>query len=542
MLVIFDQMRGDYPTRWEKLYGDGGFRRFLRGGASYPNCHYPYSCTYTGPGHASLATGASPRTHGIVGNEWYDRRLNEVVYCASDARYRTVPPLQTDGKAAGEEGGSGWPGRLLAPTLADALKQSTDGKARVVSLSFKDRGAILPGGEHPDACYWFETATGRFVTSSYYRDRVHPWVESFNEGRPADAWFDRPWVRLRPDLNYAAYSGPDDGPGEAAGIVGIGGASQGVTFPHPMSAGLPKPGKKYYDSLFASPFGNELLLDLALKAVDEEKLGQHETPDFLSVSFSCNDYVGHSWGPDSQEVLDVTLRSDLLLKKLVDHLDQKVGAGRYVVALSADHGICPLPEASRLRGFDARRVPAAELTVPAEKFLREKFHAPADTLCFQRFKGGSVLLNESFFLNRSWLQSAKLDAAEVEAALADWLRDQPAVASAWTATEVASPTPPRSEIGKRVWRSYCAGRSGDVQVVLQPYYLLATGFARGTTHGTPYPYDTHVPLLVFGPGVRPGVRDEEVTPQAAVAILARGLGITPPAKCESAVPEGLFER
>jgi hypothetical protein len=543
VFVVFDQMRGDYPTRWESLYGDGGFRRFLRDGASYPNCHYPYSCTYTGPGHASLATGASPRTHGIVGNEWYERALDELVYCATGPRYRNVPPEPADGKSPGEGAGeSGWPGRLLAPALADALKQATDGKAKVVSLSFKDRGAILPGGQHPDACYWFETATGRFVTSSYYRDRLHPRVEAFNAARPADAWFDKPWERLRPDLDYARYSGPDDGPGEAPGNLGAGGTSQGVTFPHPMKLGLTRPGRKYYDALFTSPFGNELLLDLTLKLIDEEKLGRHATPDFLSVSFSCNDYVGHSWGPDSQEVLDVTLRSDLILKKLFDHLDGTVGAGHYVVALSADHGVCPLPEASRLRGFDARRVPAAELVGPAEKYLREKFHAPADTLCFQRFKGGAVLLNESFYLNRAWLKAANLDTAAVESALADWLRDQPAVASAWTATELSSATPPRSEIGKREWRSYYPGRSGDVRVVLQPYYLFTTSFGRGTTHGTPYPYDTHVPLLVYGPGVKPGVRADSVTPQAAVAILARALGIAPPAKCEAPVPEGLFGR
>lgn len=543
VFVIFDQMRGDYPTRWENLYGEGGFRRFLRDGASYPNCHYPYANTFTGPGHASLATGTSPRTHGIVANEWFDRALDSVVYCATGPRYRNVPPEPTDGKPAAEGAGeSGWPGRQLAPALADALKQATDGKAKVVSLSFKDRGAILPGGQHPDACYWFETATGRFVTSSYYRDRVHPRVAAFNAARPADAWFDKPWERLRPDLDYTRYSGPDDALGEAPGNLGVGGVSQGVVFPHSMKIGLTKPGRKYYDALFTSPFGNELLLDLTLQLVDEEKLGRHDTADFLSVSFSCNDYVGHSWGPDSQEVLDVTLRSDLLLKKLFDHLDRTVGAGRYIVALSADHGVCPLPEASRLRGFDARRVAASELTGPAEKYLRERFHASAETLCFQRFKGGTILLNESFHLNRAWLREARLDPGEVESALANWLRDQPAVASAWTATELAAPTPPRSEIGKRVWQSYYPGRSGDVQVVLQPYYLFATPFVRGTTHGTPYPYDTHVPLLVFGPGVRPGVRADSVTPQAAVAILARGLGIAPPAKCEAPVPEGLFEK
>ncbi len=541
VLVVFDQMRADYLTRWQSLFGEGGFRRVLRDGASFSNCSYPYSCTYTGPGHASLATGASPRIHGVVGNEWYDRSAREVVSCAENPRFQVVPPPDAAAGRSGPAGGAGWPGRVLAPAVADALKQATESKGRVVALSFKDRSAVLPGGQHPDACYWFETATGRFVTSSYYRDRVHPWVEAFNGRKPADSWFGRPWERFRPDLDYVRYSGTDAAPGESNGMAGLGGVTQGATFPHSMDLGLTKPGRQYYDALFTSPFGNELLLDLALTALDEEGLGRREVPDLLCVSFSCNDYVGHAWGPDSQEVLDVTLRSDLVLRKLLDHLDARVGRGRYVLALSADHGVCPLPEASQSHGLDARRVRPAELIGPAEKFLRETFHAPAGTLCFERFKGGTILLNDYFHLNRSWLRDAGLDATRVEATLAEWLRKQPAVASAWTATELAAPKPPADEVGKRAWHSYYPGRSGDVLVVLKPYYLFATAFNRGTTHGTPYDYDTHVPLLAYGPGIRAGVRPEPVTPQAAAAILARGLGVQPPAKCEVAVPTGLFE-
>jgi hypothetical protein len=536
VLVVFDQMRGDYLPRWRELFGEGGFRRMLDGGAWYSDCHYPYAFTVTGAGHASLATGTVPRVHGVVGNDWYERATGELANCVTNPRYHNVPPDLSRSKAANEAGASGWPGRLQAPALADALKQATNGKAKVVSLSFKDRGAVLPGGQHPDACYWFDTATGHFITSTYYRDRPHPRVEKFNAGNPAHAWFNRPWQKLRPDLDYTKYSGPDDAPGEALGV------GQGVTFPHPMNGGDTKPGHKYYDALFVSPFGNELLLDLALAEIDEEQLGQHETPDLLCVSFSCNDYVGHSWGPDSQEVLDVTLRSDLIMKKLLDHLDQRLGKNGYILALSADHGVCPLPEVSRQHGIDARRVPAGELTVPAEKFLREKFHASAETQCFQRFKGSGVLRNESFYLNQAWLHDAGLESTQVEAALAEWLRKQPAVASAWTATELAAPKPPDNEIGRREWNSYYPGRSGDVFVVLKPYYLFATGFDRGTTHGTPYPYDTHVPLLVYGAGVRKGAHSEAIMPLAAAAILAQGIRIAPPAKCEIKVPDGLFER
>ena len=197
VLVVFDQMRGDYLTRWESLFGEGGFRRMIHDGAFYTDCHYPYAFTVTGAGHASLATGSSPRTHGIVGNEWYDRTLHhEEVACVTSSRYRPIPPEQSGKDSASER-------RLArAAARANAGGRTKEGhrrqSSRLVSLSFKDRGRLLPGGQHPDACYWFETATGRFVTSTYYRDRSHPWVESFNARSPADAWFNKPWQYLRP--------------------------------------------------------------------------------------------------------------------------------------------------------------------------------------------------------------------------------------------------------------------------------------------------------------------------------------------------------
>src|SRR5262245_6646523 len=255
VLVVFDQLRGDYLTRWQDLFEEGGFRRLQNEGAWFPNCHFPYAATLTAPGHASILTGCPPARHGVIENEWYDRAAGEVIYCVSSERYQLVPPAPGSGRDPKPKAAS--PERLLVPSLGDALKEATGGRGRVVSLSFKDRSAVLPGGHRADACYWLDTDNGLFTTSTYYRDRPHPWVEEFNRRRPADYWFGRDWNRLRTDLNYERYSGPDDGPGEGRAFA------QGRTFPHPMTGGLKQPGKDYYQALFTSPFGNDLLLDLA---------------------------------------------------------------------------------------------------------------------------------------------------------------------------------------------------------------------------------------------------------------------------------------
>jgi hypothetical protein len=530
VMVVFDQLRGDYLTRWNDLFSDGGFHRLEKDGAWFQNCNYPYAGTVTGAGHASLATGCSPCIHGVFANEWYDRSEGQVVYCATSPKWQRVPAPVADAKKSKKTQG-GAPVRLLAPTLADALKEATGGKGHVVSLSSKDRGAVFTGGKKPDACYWIDGATGQAITSTYYRDHLEDWVTAFNKEKRADRWFGKDWLRLRTDIDYEKYSGPDDAPGES---LGYSNAIQGRTFPHPMDGGLKQPGKTYYELLYASPFGNELLLDLVDRAVDAEKLGAHETPDLLCVSFSCTDPVGHAWGPDSQEVLDGVLRADLIVKGLLDLLDAKVGKGRYVLVLSADHGVCPLPEASRKQGRDAGRIPATALKTGAEDFLQKTFGKKDD--------GGQAIekvLEQYVYLNRAWLKGHDLDQSRVEAALAKWFTQQRGIQAAYTRTELTKEMPADDVIGQKVKRSFYPERSGDVVIVPKPYYLI-TDRLTGTTHGSPHPYDTLVPLLVYGPGVRAGVRGDAVTPQAAVPILAHMLRIKPPADAECGVPEKVF--
>lgn len=357
VLLIFDQMRGDYLSRWQELFEEGGFRRLTGEGAWFQDCHYPYAGTWTAAGHATMSTGCVPEVHGIIANEWYDRKAGKLVSCVGGGRATQVPPAADPKK---NEGSS--PHRLLAPTLADALKDATKGKARVVALSLKDRSGVLPGGRRPDACYWMDR-TGRFVTSTYYREREHPWVRRFNQSKRVDSFLGSIWQRAREDVDYVRWAGPDDGPGESSGF------RQGRTFPHPFVKGKKGEMKNYHDAVAASPVGNELLLELVRDAVEAEQLGRHESPDFLSISFSSNDLVGHIWGPDSQEVLDVTLRADRLVRDLLALLDEKVGAGRWALVMTADHGICPIPEASRSRGHRARRLDAKKFVADAEEYL-----------------------------------------------------------------------------------------------------------------------------------------------------------------------------
>jgi hypothetical protein len=533
VVVVVDQMRADYVERWSTLFGEGGFRRLQTEGAWFQDCHYPYASTMTAPGHASIVTGCSPDKHGIVMNDWIDRATGAKVYCTGSDRHSRVPPARADERAGAVNGqpgvGAMSPERLLSPTLGEALKDATGGKARVVSLSYKDRSAILLGGKRADACYWFDTGSGTVITSSYYRDRLHGWAEAFNRESGADRWFGKNWDRFRAELDYTAYSGPDDVDGEGTGI------GQGRTFPHAMTGGATTIGKRYFEAVYSSPFGNELLLDLTLKAIDAERLGAGEVPDLLCVSFSSSDIVGHIWGPDSQEVLDVTLRMDDVLRRLLNHLDAKVGKGRYVIALTADHGVCPLPEVSLAQKKDAGRLSPSLLAGKAEEFLRATFDKDGEK---GRWVVGSA--DPWVYLNRM-IQNRGLRPAEVEDALVGWLKKQKGVLTAYGRTQLLGGLDTNDRIGQQVRKSFRADRCGDVVVVTQPLYLMIP-FLTGTSHGTPHPYDTHVPLLVYGPSIQSGIRKDLVTPQAVAAILAHSLGIQPPRDVEARVPEGLFTR
>jgi hypothetical protein len=525
VVLVFDQMRGDYLEKWQGLFVDGGFKRLQTEGAWFSNCHYPYANTVTAAGHASLMTGCTPHEHGIIGNGWYDRRTGKKV--ESITGLIGPDPL-----------------RRKVRSLGDVLVDQTKGKAKVVGLSIKDRSAILMAALR-GLVYWL-SSEDQFVTSRHYADKLRPWVVEWNKAAKLEAYRGKSWERLRTDIDYEPLSGPDNFKYEGTG------SGQGRTFPHPTPN---------TNAVRNSPFGNEVLLDFAKTAIEKESLGRGAVTDLLCVSFSSNDLVGHTYGPDSQEVLDITLRSDLIVKDLLDYLDANVGKGKYVVALSADHGICPLPEAAKLQGKDAARVPAAVLGKGAEAFLKGKLPQIAEKTKWIEASSAPWI-----YLNRTALAKKGLDSAEVERMLADWLVQQPGIERAFTRQELSSAKPLADPIAESVRLSFDPERSGDVAVVLKPYCLFSgtetgkpapaepgekaevassekTQTAKaptGTTHGSPHPYDTHVPLLVMGPGIQPGRYPERIAPQSLVPILAQILGIDPPATATYPVPAGLF--
>jgi predicted AlkP superfamily pyrophosphatase or phosphodiesterase len=524
VILVFDQLRGDYPERWRELFGPGGFRRLQDEGASFTNCHYPYAYTITAPGHASLVTGCSPDKHGIVGNEWFDRASRESITAVT-------PPAEQAHLGLG-------PYRRRQESVGDVLLRLLRDKARIFSFSIKERAAILLAALRAQACYWFDNKTGRFVTSRYYRHEPHAWVNAFNRQKPADRWRGTVWERLRPDLDYVKHSGPDDVACEGTGVF------QGQTFPHPFFAR--ELSQTYYDGMLNSPRGNQLLLELVRAAVAAEKIGQTDTTDLLCISFSSNDLVGHCWGPDSQEVLDMTLCTDEVIKGLLDLLDAQVGKGNYIVTLSADHGVGSLPELAAAEGKDAGRVPAELLTSRAEETLNEALLGPGQKAPWLESPRKS---NSWVYLNQATLREHGIAPARAERVLAEWLAAQPGIEAALTRTQLMS-AEPLGSLADKVRLSFRPEACGDVMVILKPYHLFSPSVPPRdpknvpyrASHGSPHPYDTHVPLFAFGPDVVPGKRAELVTPQALASIVAHALELPPPAAAEAQLPAGLFRR
>lgn len=522
--MVFDQFRGDYLTRWKEHSNAGGFKKLLEEGVVFENCHYPYAGTITGAGHATLGTGVTPSVHGIVGNDWFDRKESKSVYCAASARYLPVPPMK-DSSEKEKKKGAGNPERMLAPTLGDALKKATNSQGKVVSLSFKDRSAVLPAGFSPDYCFWFDSGTGGFQTSNYYQSSFPKWVKEFNESGFVNQWKGKAWEKFKPSLDYEKISGPDDQQGEGLG------KGQGKSFPHPFG----KTQADYFEALYNSPFGNEVLFELMKKAVVAEKLGQTDSKDFLSISFSSNDPVGHTWGPDSQEVFDTTLRTDDLLNRLIAFLDEKVGRKNYTIVISADHGICPIPEVLKNKGVDAGRVNTDLLGKELENELTAKFgKKDSKGKYVESFTNGFVYFNKVVLSENSIKLEDIIDHSK------GWVKKQKGIADAFAAKDFTNSNQSESGLLTQIALSYHPDRCGDLYVLLKPYYVPGN-YLTGTTHGSPHKYDTHVPLVVFGGGVKPGLYKEKVAPTLAPAILARFLEIPNPEKCQLEAPSFIWK-
>jgi len=526
VVISVDQMRADYLDRFAPYFGEGGFNRLTRQGLVFTDNHYRHAVTKTGPGHAVILTGVHAEQNGIVANEWRLRTWPalEQVNCVED---REAPLVGAAPRAVRSPGGvleakaGRSPRPLLASTVGDQLKLRHGAAAKVFGVADKDRAAILMTGRLADGAYW--TEEGRVVTSTFYRSELPDYLTAFNAERHAEQVFGREWTRLLDAQVYDAVQGPDDAAAEADDF------GLARTFPKRIDGGRDKISKDFYEAFDHSPWNNELVAMLVRELVVRVKLGTADgAPDLLASGFSQSDKIGHAYGPDSHEVMDSFLRLDRTLAELLRFLDEKVGPSGYTVVLTADHGAAPMPERIQAMARDVAtgRVRGAEFDVLVTSALDAQFGALADG---ERWAARDGL---AYHLNPAALAQKQFAYGVIEAAVRAALLTHPAVAAAYTRARLTDPTP-LDRIGEAMRRSYYPPRSPDVMFVLKPYFIDRA--STGTTHGTPYQYDTHVPQLWYGAGVPPGVRTERVGVDDIAPTLSRILGIPAPPLAEGRV-------
>jgi len=472
--IVVDQMRYDYLTRFESKFGEGGFMRMINDGFNCKNHHFNYVPTYTGPGHASVFTGTSPMNHGIISNYWYDKYTDKSVYCASDDSVTAVG-VETEKEKMS-------PRRMKTTTVADQLKLHTQNRSKVIGISLKDRGAILPAGHSANAAYWFRgKEDGKFITSTYYNNELPKWVNNFNANTSS---YLKTWNTVLP-VNEYSESGSDNNsfeePFKGKALA---------TFPYDLKELAKENGG--YDILKATPFGNEMTTDFAIAAIKNEAMGVDNITDFLTVSYSSTDYVGHQFGVNSVEVEDTYIRLDKDLEKLFSYLDKEVGEGKYTVFLTADHGAVNVPNYLKSQG------------IPAGYFNKKEYETKVKEALLRKFEYDGLvkkISNNQIFLDRELIRSYNLDLIDIEEFLAQEIVLYKHIDKAYSA-KTLSTTQFVTGVGELVQNGFHQKHSGDVVFVLEPAVISYP--EKGSTHGSSFSYDTHVPLLFYGTRIKKG--------------------------------------
>jgi predicted AlkP superfamily pyrophosphatase or phosphodiesterase len=480
LVIVVDQFRYDYLTRFRSSYTEG-IHRLLKDGAVFTNANLEHYPTVTAVGHATILSGATPSVHGIIGNDWFDRESGSTVTSVTDT---TVKPV------GAPTGSTASPRRLLVSTIGDEIKiaspvpRTSVDAPRVYGVSLKDRSAILTVGRGADGAFWWDTKTGTFVSSTYYYKDLPEWVRAFNDRRAVDSNAGVTWTALSPSIPLRMLPAGRD--------------------------------TKLFDAVYSSPFGNELLLEFASELLTREKLGLRNATDVLSVSFSSNDSVGHTFGPDSPHVRDIAVKTDRTIGRLLRQVDQAVGLRHTVVAFTTDHGVAPLPEALRQRGLPGGRITTKELFEPMNQALTARYGAGRWLL---------ATAGSSPYLNYELIDQLRLDPVEVRRVAADAIVKVPHVARVYTRDQLLRGDVPDDLIGSRVLRGFNPQRSGDLEIILEPYWMRQ---ATGTTHGTPYGYDAHIPLILMGSRIRAGEYSAHVALNDLAPTLATLLGVEIP--------------
>lgn len=517
--ITVDGLRGDLLERYQHNFGDGGFRYLMEQGAYYTNAHYQHGNTETIVGHVSLATGAPPSVHGMVGNVWYDRNEERLVYNVEDGNYQMlssgagvdksteIDPTQ---KTALRDGRS--PEPILSTTFSDELTVATSGQSKVFGVSVKDRGAISLAG-HTGKAFWFSKSQSEFVTSNYYYDDYPTWVTRWNEKAFAKQYSGKKWTLSLPREDYTLLEHNADHKVDLAGFQ--------RTFPHPYG---PASYKYFSTMLTVSPAGDELTENFASTLLKQEKLGTRDVTDYLSVSFSSNDYVIHLYGPESLETEDNLIRLDKTIAKLLTTVDEQVGLENTLIVLSADHGVPESSPAANGLGFNQAQYFNQQnlLSQGVEQRLEKEFGLGKDAI--------RLYAQPYIYLNHHMIAEKNLDLAKVQAAVADELSKVKGVAYAVSSSDIATNRIPDTRVTQLIKNNYHPARSGDVYVVFAPrsYINDMEGLQIASTHGSPWKYDTHVPIIFAGYDIKPSKISRLVTPYDIAPTLSNKLGITQP--------------
>ncbi len=500
--LVVDQMRWDFLYRYYDRYQSGGFKRMLNEGFSCENTMIDYIPTVTAIGHASIYTGSVPAIHGIAGNDFIIQKTGKSMYCTEDETVQTVGSSSKAGQMS--------PRNLLSTTITDELKLATNFRSKVIGIALKDRGGILPAGHAADAAYWYDDLTGGWITSTYYMNDLPAWVKSFNAQKKAESYLKQNWNTLYP-MNTYVQSFTDNNAYEGK----LSGNSQPV-FPVILDQG----GAPNYKVLRTTPHGNSLTLDMAKAAIEAEKMGKNTVTDFLAVSLSSTDYIGHTFGPNSIEVEDTYLRLDQDLANFFLYLDQSLGKGNYTVFLSADHGCAHNPNLLNDQKIPAGLWPAAKILTGLNTLLEEKYQTKKLVLSLDNYQVN---------LNHSAIAEAKLNEQALIADCISYLQNQVGVANVVDQKAVQQASIP-DVLRSRIINGYYAERSGAIQLILQPGWFAGYG-ATGTAHGSWNPYDAHIPMVFMGWGVKQGKTNAPTHMTDISATLAALLRIQMPNGC-----------
>ena len=470
--IVVDQMRYDYLYRFQEKYGEGGFKRLMNEGANCKNTNYNYVPTYTGPGHTSIYTGTTPAIHGIISNKWYDKAKGKNVYCCDDKSVSTI------GNGSKDEGEMS-PQRCITTTFGDELRICNNKKSKVIGIALKDRGAILPAGHAANAAYWFSSKEGNWISSSFYQTSLPKWVSDFNGQKLSDKYLSQKWETTFPIENND-FALIDDSPYEES----FKGEAKPI-FPHDLPA--IQASNEGYGILKEVPFGNTLTKDFAIAAINAEHLGKGNVTDVLTVSFSATDYVGHRFGISSLELEDTYIKLDKDLAEFLSFLDKSIGKENVLVFLTADHGAVENPQYLLDNKINAAYVDEKIILDGLKETIKQNF---ADSLILS-------FTNQQVFFNHKIIETKKLNYQAIEVTTCRYLETQNYVRQVLTKSDLLKnqyTDIPRS----LVQLGFSPTRSGDVVVVYEPSVIESSYGTKGTTHGAPYTYDTHVPLLWWG--------------------------------------------